>query len=122
MRPRTPAFIWDIQQAANLVIEKTRGLSPNEISSDVMLKSAIERQVEIAGEAARRLADYDRETASQLPGLRSAIGIRSVIAHQYDRINWTKVREFIDGPQTQLHEAVSQLLDEIGPPGMKRPE
>lgn len=117
MRPKTPAFLWDIQQAAKLILEKTSGLTPEEMSSDVMLRSAIERQLEIAGEAARRLADSDRETASKLPGLRSAIGIRNVIAHQYDRISWTDIRDFIDGPLARLEQAVSQMLDEIGPPG-----
>jgi uncharacterized protein with HEPN domain len=116
MRPRSSAFLWDIQRAASLVIERTQGLSADEIASDVMLKSAIERQLEIAGEAARRLADHDPETASLLSGLRSAIGIRSVIAHQYDRINWTTVREFFDGPLSDLERTASRLLEDVGPP------
>jgi uncharacterized protein with HEPN domain len=117
MRPKTPALLWDIQRAAQFIVENTRGLTPKEIESDIMLRSAVERQFEIVGEAARRLREYDPVVAASLPDLGPAIGMRNVIAHEYDRIDWKLVRQTIDGPLVQLEEQVSHLLSGIGRPG-----
>ena len=111
MRPKSAAFLWDIQRSARLVIERTAGLSVSELEGDIILRSAIERHLEIIGEASRRLSEHDPETFDLVPHLLGMIRLRNVIAHQYERIDWSNVRNIIDGPLVEISEEVTRLLD-----------
>lgn len=48
MKAKTPGLLWDIRRACQFVIENTNGQSAETIAADIMLRSAIERQIEIA--------------------------------------------------------------------------
>jgi uncharacterized protein with HEPN domain len=45
------AYLWDIQQAANLIVQFTTGRAFDDYLADVMFRSAVERQFMIIGEA-----------------------------------------------------------------------
>jgi len=47
------AFLWDMLQAARSVLAFTSGRTFEEYLGDLMLRSAVERQLEIVGEALR---------------------------------------------------------------------
>src|SRR5207249_1056841 len=47
-------YLWDMLTAAKAVADFTRDRTFQEYSNDLMLRSPVERQVEIIGEAARR--------------------------------------------------------------------
>ncbi len=49
------AYLWDMLTAAKAVSDFVRGRSIEEYLTNLMLRSAVERQVEIIGEAARRV-------------------------------------------------------------------
>jgi uncharacterized protein with HEPN domain len=51
-----------------------------------MLRSAVERQFEILGEALGRAVRLEPELQSRLHALRGAVDFRNVIAHDYDRL------------------------------------
>jgi len=51
-----------------------------------MLQDAVERRVEIIGEAARRLSDGFREKHPEIPW-RPIIATRHILSHEYDVIN-----------------------------------
>ena len=54
--------------------------------ADLMLRSAVERQFEILGEALARALLLDPELQERLPASRGAIDFRNVIAHEYDAL------------------------------------
>ena len=54
MRPESYAHIWDALQAVRALRRFTQGVSEEEYLSDLMLSSAVERQIEILGEALNR--------------------------------------------------------------------
>jgi uncharacterized protein with HEPN domain len=117
MLPRSPKLLWDIQDSAAFILEATDGKTFDDFIGTKMLRLAVERQFEIVGEASRRLRDYDPETAEALPGIHEAIGVRNIIAHEYDELDYTILWRTIQGPLRTLERAAAELLEEIGPPG-----
>jgi len=59
MQPEAPALIWDARRAAGRVLEFVAGRSWDDYQQDVMLRSAVERQFQIIGEALNRLSKVD---------------------------------------------------------------
>ncbi len=87
MRPdqRDKAYLWDMLDAALAVEEFVRGHSYEEYLSNRMMRGAVERHIEIVGEAARRVSDATRKANPDIPW-RSIVGQRNVLAHDYGEI------------------------------------
>ncbi|WP_330205021.1 HepT-like ribonuclease domain-containing protein [Cyanobacterium sp. DS4] len=60
----------------------------------ILLQSAIERQLEILGEAARRISDDFQQENKQIPWS-DIIGQRNIIAHQYEKVNQKRIWQVI---------------------------
>ena len=62
-----------------------------------MLRSAVERQLEILGEAVKRLQSLDDTLAAQISERQRIIAFRNIIAHGYDGLDddvvWQVVTE-----------------------------
>lgn len=56
MRLESKKFLFDIKQAADLLADFTRAKSFENFQADTMLRSAVERQYEVIGEALSQLA------------------------------------------------------------------
>jgi uncharacterized protein with HEPN domain len=54
---REAAYIWDMLQAARRIQECTAGLSYEGYLESILIQSAVERQLEILGEASRRMSE-----------------------------------------------------------------
>ena len=96
MRPEAAKLLWDAREACRLVLEFSAGRTLGDYEESALLRSAVERQLEIVGEALRRLSRTDPETAALIPELESIVGFRNVLAHGYDavsdRVAWDVVR------------------------------
>lgn len=110
MHAKTPGDLWELRRGCTFLIERTAGLSAAEIKGDYEFSLAIERQLERIGETLRRIHDRDPEIARQLPNYRSAIDLRNIIAQQYYRLNWDRIRLILDGPIPALLQSVEVLL------------
>ncbi|MBI2911373.1 MAG: DUF86 domain-containing protein [Chloroflexi bacterium] len=49
-------YLWDAHEAADAILSFTRGKTMEEFGQDLMLRSAVERQFEIIGEALNQLS------------------------------------------------------------------
>lgn len=67
MQPETPGLFWDARKAARLIAQFVADRTWDDYESDVMLRSAVERQFEIIGEALNRLSRLDPDTATRTP-------------------------------------------------------
>ncbi len=112
MRPEARKHLYDILQATDLVTQFTAGKSFENYLEDVMLRSAVERQLGIVGEGLNRLRQADPETAARVTGVRRIIGFRNLLVHGYDvvdsRLVWGVVERYL--PTLRLE--VAGLLSE----------
>lgn len=87
MRPETrdSAYLWDMLDASMAVEEFVRGKTYRDYLADRMLRGAVERHIEIIGEAARRISKRLKAAYPEIPW-RSIVGQRNVLAHEYDEV------------------------------------
>ena len=79
-----------------------------------MLRSAVERQFEIAGEALNRLSREAPEIAAQLPDLRRAVALRNALIHGYREVGNATVWQTIDQDLPALRVQIEALLVRLG--------
>ena len=113
MRRDPRAYLWDAREAIEAIEVFTRGRSGEDFRQDLLLRSAVERQFEIVGEALSQLARNDQSVAGQVPDLGQIVAFRNILIHGYatvdsDRV-WRVVHESLPG----LRDAVNRLLDEL---------
>jgi uncharacterized protein with HEPN domain len=85
LRPRDPrVHLHDVLAAAEAIDSFTRGRSAKDYRSDLLLRSAVERQFEVLGEALGRALRAEPLLEEHLPAARRAVDFRNVIAHGYD--------------------------------------
>ena len=108
------AWLWDVRQATDSIAAFTQGRSFADYAADLMLRSAVERQFEIAGEALNRLSREAPEIAAQLPDLRRAVAMRNALIHGYREVDNATVWETIHEDLPALCEQVEALLAQLG--------
>ena len=77
----------DIAAAADHIQRFTDGRTLAQFGEDRLLSSAIERQLEIVGEALNRALRADPALAEVFPEATRIIGFRNILAHGYDRVS-----------------------------------
>jgi len=100
----------DIRQAAELIFQFTAEKTFEDYSADALLRSGIERQFEIIGEALNRLAKSDAVAAAQISNYRRIIAFRNILIHGYDSLDHHVVWDIVQGNLPVLHRQVIGLL------------
>ena len=103
MQPKTPKLLEDIRDAVH-----TKTL--DDYHGDRLLRQAIERNFEIIGEAIKRLAQHDPETADRIGDHRQIIAFRNVLIHGYDLVDHALVWSTIEHQVPDLLRDVGRLL------------
>ena len=92
--------------ASELIGQFSEGRTLNDYRTDVLLKSAIERQFEIIGEALNRLKKIDEAALAEIGNSQQIIAFRNVLIHGYDQIKpeivWSAVTENLPELQSQV--------------------
>jgi uncharacterized protein with HEPN domain len=110
MRLEARKYLFDMQEAVELIVRFTDGRSLDEYSADAMLRSAVERQFEILGEALGKLAKLDPTLAERISDHRRIIAFRNVLIHDYDAILDEVVWGVIETQLPSLRTLLSELL------------
>lgn len=87
MSPKVRACLFDIQHAALGIQSFVDGRTADDFKSDLLLRSAVERQFEIIGEAMNRLRAESPETCGKISEHQRIIGFRNVLIHGYDTVD-----------------------------------
>lgn len=110
------AFLWDVQQAAGAITQFTAGLDAAGYRANPLIRSAVERQFEIIGEALNRLSKEAPDFADRVPNLGKIVGFRNLLVHGYAVIDDRRVWEIVATLLPSLRATVTALLTELGPP------
>ncbi len=95
---RDAAYLWDMLDAARMVEQLSSGLDFTQYSNDRRTQLAVERSLEIIGEAAGRVSAAFCDAHPDIPW-RQIIGQRNILIHEYGQVKqeriWKVVRENI---------------------------
>ena len=100
------AYLWDAKTAADAIADFVAGRTLEQYKSDLLLRSAVERQFEIVGEALNQLSRVAPGLASQVPDIGRIIAFRNILIHGYaivdDEIVWRATGENLPGLRAKL--------------------
>jgi uncharacterized protein with HEPN domain len=114
MHPKSLKWLNDILQACDLILGGAQGRTPADYEQDRFLRSAVERNFEIIGEALNRIHRTDQSTAAHISDYRAIIDFRNLLIHGYDYIDHGRVWEVIQRDVPKLRAQLAQLLREAG--------
>ena len=113
---RDPAYLWDMLNAAREVQRFMAAVCLEEYMQEPMRQRAIERTIEILGEAARNVSETFKAAHPDIPW-RAIIAQRHVLAHEYGRIDhariWTVATVHIPDLIVKLEPLIPPLPPEV---------
>jgi uncharacterized protein with HEPN domain len=110
MRLEAKKYLFDIKHAADLLLSFSRGKTFAEFTADPLLRSAIERQFEIIGEALNQFSKVDPDAVAAIGEHRRIIAFRNILIHGYAEIDHRLVWGILEGKLPALHRQVEALL------------
>lgn len=110
MHPDSAKLLWDAQQAVQKIKRFTADKTFAQYAVDDLLRSGVERQFEVVGEALNQLSRLDSATAAAIPDLPRIVAFRNVLIHGYANVDDRLVWGVIESSLGALHEALSLLL------------
>lgn len=118
MRPRDErVYLYDVSAACTRIVEFTAGRSVENYREDAMVRSAVERQFEIIGEALNLLRQSDPGLAGRITDASRIIAFRNRLIHGYATVSDDVVWEVIKASLPVLAQEVACLLQELETPG-----
>jgi len=109
MPPRDAVYLLHMLQAARLVLSFVEGIDAAALQADIMRQSAVIRQIEVIGEAARHVSAEFRAAHPAIPWSK-IIAMRNELIHAYHRVAldvvWHVVTEDIPTLIAQLEPLV----------------
>ena len=111
MQRDSRAYLWDALQAVNLLQQFGAGKNFEQYAADAMLRSAVERQFEIIGEALNQLSRVDANLAALVPDLGRIVAFRNILIHGYATVDDALVWQVFSTRVPGLATTLSRLLD-----------
>lgn len=111
---RDPAYLFDMLEASEKVQLYLKNKTFEDFLSDEMLQDAVERNLGIIGEAARRISDNLKQEHSEIPW-RKIIAQRNVLIHEYDDIDIKEIWEVVSFHVPRLINQIRPLMPPLPP-------
>ena len=113
MRSDARKLLYDMAAAAAAIREFCARRTPTDYETDLMLRSACERQFEIIGEAMSRLRDRHRDVFDRIESGPAIIAFRNRLIHGYDTVDTRIVWEVIQDKLLPLERVSERLMAEL---------
>jgi uncharacterized protein with HEPN domain len=112
MLPEVAKYLYDVRQACDLLNEFTQGKTLEDYQNDKLLRSAVERQFIIVGEALMQAEKLHPKLTFSVSVLRQIIGFRNVLVHGYAVIKHQTVWGIFQHDLPVLRKEVEDILAE----------
>jgi uncharacterized protein with HEPN domain len=103
-------YLYDMLRACEALAQFVEGKQFADYDDDLLLRSAVERQLMIVGEAMGQAIRADDDLAEQIEDAREIINLRNVIVHGYTVIENETIWGILQADVPRLRVQVSQLL------------
>jgi uncharacterized protein with HEPN domain len=110
MLPEKRKFLYDVLQACEAVLQFTGGKTIDDYEADLLLRSAVERQLMIIGEALNQAVKIDPDLADEVENTREIINLRNVIVHGYAVVENETIWGILQIDFPRLYEQVKTIL------------
>ena len=106
-------YLYDIVNCSEFVLQLTKDKTVDDYKNDRVFRSALERELQIIGEAMLQLDHISPETVDKISEHRSIIGFRHVLVHGYDSLDPNTVWNVVETKIEVLLEQAKELLPEL---------
>jgi uncharacterized protein with HEPN domain len=110
MHADSAKLLWDAQQAVLKIARFTDGKSFDQYLGDDLLRSGVERQFEIVGEALKHFSRLDPELSLSIPDLPRIVAFRNVLIHGYATVDDQVVWGVVEANIASLSKDLAKLL------------
>lgn len=109
---KAAALLYDMQQAGMLVERFTSGKLFDDYANDPLLCSAVERQLEIIGEALNQLDKIEPDKVASITDHRRIIALRNILVHGYAKVDHRVIWNIVERNLPILHREIDALMRE----------
>jgi uncharacterized protein with HEPN domain len=106
-------WLYDVQVAISEIEKYFESNEKNffEYQKNTMLKRAIERDLEIIGEAINRIITKDDSFTQLITDAKAIVGLRNQVIHAYDSISDENIWSIITNHLPQLKTEINNLIE-----------
>lgn len=113
------ALVWDMLEHARVLAEVAKKHTAEDLKNDRMLQLAVERAMEIIGEAARKVSDEAEAAHPEIPW-QAIVAQRHVLAHDYGELDYERLWRVVSEKVPELILQLDEMMPE--PPPDPEPE
>lgn len=106
--PKT--YLYDIISSCEFLLEFTRNRTIQDYQQDRGFRSAVERELQIIGEAMMQLEDIRPDLTDQIPDVHRIIGFRHVLVHGYASLDPKTVWNVVETKLESLRDEIRRLF------------
>ena len=107
------AFLSDVIEAGHAIQQAVDGMNLDDYSDSRLIRSSVEREFTIIGEALSQLSRRDGDLFAQIDQAPQIISFRNKLTHEYVTINDQLVWGVIQNNLPVLLEQCTQLLSDL---------
>lgn len=107
MRLEARKLLIDAISAGRAVTQFVSGRNLDDYRADLLLRSAVERQLFVLGEALTQMRSVDPAAFESIPDARRIVGLRNVLAHGYSQIDDARIWDVV---QSDLPGTIRALV------------
>ncbi len=110
-RPEDEALLRDMLAYASRAVEAVANRERLDLESDPILAAAVERFIEVIGEAAGKVSADTQASAPQIPW-REMVGMRNRLVHGYASVDHDILWDVVSADLVEVIEALQTLVGE----------
>ena len=103
-------LVRHIFDECKFIITHTQGKTENQVLDDKVLVKALERSIEIIGEATKKIDDEFKSIHPHIEWRKMA-GTRDHLIHHYFGVDYDILWDIIENKIPELHQSIKEILD-----------